>query len=130
VFVLNKADREGADRLEQQLLAMLSLVMPRDGWHPPVVRTVATENKGIEELAETVAKFQKHFESSGERQRKHVEHWKKRLIELLESRLLERALGGKGGEARLAQLAVEVAERKKDPFTAVNEILKNSGLKA
>src|SRR6195256_1932010 len=128
VFVLNKADREGADRLEQQLLAMMSLVMPRDGWHPPVVRTAASENKGIEELAETVAKFRKHFESSGQRQRKHVEHWKNRLIELLESRLLERALGGAGGEARLAELAAEVADRKKDPFSAVNEILKTSGL--
>jgi LAO/AO transport system kinase len=128
IFVLNKADREGADRLEQELLAMLSLVMPRDGWQSPVLRTVATENKGIEELAETVAKFQKHFESSGERQRKHIEHWKKRLMELLESRLLERALGGGGGEARLAELATEVADRKKDPFTAVNEILKRSGL--
>ena len=128
IFVLNKADREGADRLEQQLLAMLSLVMPRDGWHPQVVRTVASENKGIEELAGTIAKFQKHFESSGQRQRKHVEHWKNRLIELLESRLLERALGGAGGEARLAELAAEVAARKKDPFSAVNEILKKSGL--
>src|SRR3984893_3920901 len=72
IFVLNKADREGSDRLEQQLLAMLSLVMPRDDWQPCIVRTVATENKGIEELAETVAKFRKHFESSQERQRKHV----------------------------------------------------------
>jgi LAO/AO transport system kinase len=128
IFVLNKADREGADRLEQQLVAMLSLVMPRDGWHPPVVRTVATENKGVEGLAETVAKFRMHFEASGERQRKHVEHWKNRLIELLGSRLLERALGGAGGEARLAELAGEVADRKKDPFTAVNEILRRSGL--
>jgi LAO/AO transport system kinase len=128
IFVVNKADREGADRLEQQLLAMLSLVMPRDGWQPCIVRTVATENKGIEELAEMVAKFRKHFESSGERQRKHVEHWKNRLIELLQSRLLERALGGAKGEARLAELAKEVADRKKDPFTAVSEILKGSGL--
>jgi len=128
IFVLNKADREGADRLEQQLLAMLSLVMPRDGWHPPVVRTVATENKGVEALAETVAKFRMHFEASGERQRKQVEHWKNRLLELLGSRLLERALGGAGGEATLAALAGEVADRKKDPFTAVNEILKSSGL--
>jgi LAO/AO transport system kinase len=128
IFVLNKADREGADRLEQQLLTMLSLVMPRDGWHPPVVRTVATENKGVEGLAETVAKFRMHFEASGERQRKHVEHWKNRLIELLGSRLLERALGGAGGEERLAELAGEVADRKKDPFTAVNEILRRSGL--
>src|SRR5712664_219140 len=57
IFVLNKADREGADRLEQQLNAMLSLVMPRDGWHPPVVRTVATENKGIDALAKAIAEF-------------------------------------------------------------------------
>ena len=128
IFVLNKSDREGADRLEQQLLAMLSLVMPRDGWHPPVVRTVATENKGIDELGETVAKFKKHFEASGERQRKHVEHWKNRLIELLESRMLERVLGGSGGESRLSELAREVAERKKDPFTAVNEIMRKSGI--
>src|SRR5712672_2942351 len=127
IFVLNKSDREGADRLEQQLNAMLSLVMPREGWLPPVLRTVASENKGIAELAETVAKFQKHFESSGERQRKHVDHWKKRLIELLEARLLEKALGGPGGEQRLTELAAEVADRKKDPFSAVNEILKKSG---
>jgi len=123
VFVLNKADREGADRLEEQLHAMLSLVMPRDGWHPPVIRTVATENRGIEQLAETVEKFRKHFEASGEREKKHVEHWQNRLIEMLESRLLERVLGGKEGEERLRELAVEVSARRKDPFTAVSEIL-------
>jgi LAO/AO transport system kinase len=128
IFVLNKADREGADRLEEQLHAMLSLVMPRDGWHPPVIRTVATENRGVEELALTVEKFRKHFESSGQRREKHVEHWQKRLIEMLESRLLEKILGGKEGEARLRALAVEVAERKKDPFTAVSEILKGAKL--
>jgi LAO/AO transport system kinase len=126
IFVLNKADREGADRLEEQLHAMLSLVMPRDGWHPPVVRTVATENKGIEQLAKTVEQFRKRFEASGQRQEKHVQHWQNRLIEMLESRLLEKVLGGKGGEARLHALAEEVATRKKDPFTAVSEILKGA----
>jgi LAO/AO transport system kinase len=127
IFVLNKADREGADRLEQQLMAMLSQVMPRDGWQPAVLRTVATENKGIVELADAVGKFRKHFEASGERKKKRVEHWKNRLIELLQSRLLERALGGADGEARLAELAAQVADRKKDPFTAVSEILRKSG---
>ena len=128
IFVLNKSDREGADRLDQQLHAMLGLVMPRDGWHPPVIRTVATENKGIGELAATIEKFRKHFESSGERHRKHVDHWKKRLIGLLESRLLERALGGNHGERQLTELAEAVAARKKDPFTAVTEILTAAGL--
>jgi LAO/AO transport system kinase len=128
VFVLNKADREGSDRLEEQLHAMLSLVMPRDGWHPPVIRTVATENRGVEELATTVEKFRKHFESSGQRREKHIELWQNRLIEMLESRLLEKVLSGKEGEARLRALAVEVAERKKDPFSAVSEILKGAKL--
>ena len=129
IFVLNKADREGTDRLEQQLHAMLSLVPPRDGWHPPVVRTVASENKGIEALAEIIAKFRNHFESSRERERKHVEYWKQRLIELLESRLLQQVLGGPGGETRLSELAAQVAARKKDPFSAVNEILARGGVK-
>src|SRR5215467_6232240 len=101
IFVLNKADREGADRLEEQLHAMLALVMPRDGWHPPVLRTIASENKGIDVLAAKIEEFRVHFEKSGERRRKHIEHWKQRLLELLESRLLERALGGRDGEARL-----------------------------
>jgi LAO/AO transport system kinase len=130
IFVLNKADREGADRLEQQLLAMLSLVMPRDGWHPPVVRTAASESKGLEALAEMIANFRKHFETSGERERKHVEHWKRRLLGLIESRLVDRVLGGASGEAKLAEMAKAVAERKKDPFTAVNELLAKSGAKS
>jgi LAO/AO transport system kinase len=128
IFALNKADRQGAERLEQELVAMLSLVMPRDGWHPPVVRTIATENKGIDILADTIGKFRKHFETNRERQRKHVEHWKRRLVDLLESRLLEKALGGAEGQKRLEELASEVAQRKKDPFAAVKEILAKSGL--
>lgn len=128
IFVLNKSDRDGADRLEQQLLAMLGLVMPRDGWHPLVVRTVASENKGIDALAAEIGKFRAHFEKSGEREKKHIEHWKKRLLGLIESRLVERVLGGAGGEARLTEMAREVAARKKDPFTAVSEILAKSGV--
>jgi len=127
IFVLNKADREGADRLEEQLHAMLSLVMPRDGWHPPVIRTVATENSGIDALAAAIEKFRIHFESSGERERKHQEHWKNRLLGLLESRLLEQVLRGPEGERKLERLAAEVAQRKKDPFTAVSELLAETG---
>jgi LAO/AO transport system kinase len=127
IFVLNKADREGADRLEEQLHAMLSLVMPRDGWHPPVIRTVATENAGIDTLATAIEKFRAHFESSGEREKKHREHWKNRLLGLLESRLLEQVLHGAEGERKLDQLAVEVSQRRKDPFTAVSELLAGAG---
>lgn len=127
IFVVNKSDREGAERVEQQLHAMLSLVMPQHDWHPEVVRTVASENRGIEVLAETIAKFRAHFSTRPERQKKHIEHWKKRLIELLESRLLEQTIGGAAGEAQLNRLATEVSERRIDPFTAVHQILQHTG---
>jgi LAO/AO transport system kinase len=107
---------------------MLSLMMPRDGWHPPVIRSVATENKGVDNLAETIAKFRTHFEYSDERAKKHTEHWRNHLLKLLESRLVERVLNAAGGEVALNQLAADVAERRKDPFTAVAEILAKSGL--
>ena len=70
IFVLNKSDREGAERVEQQLHAMLSLVMPQHGWHPPVVRTVASENRGVDTLAATIAKFREHFASRPEQSEK------------------------------------------------------------
>ena len=128
IFVLNKADREGADRLEAQLDAMLSLVMPREGWHPPVVRTVASEGRGIDALAATIDKFREHFASSKERELKHVEYWKKRLVEMASSRVIEDVLGGARGTELLTRLAQDVAGRRVDPFTAVAEILGKSGV--
>ena len=123
IFVLNKADRDGADRLDEELHAMLSLVSPRDGWHPPVVRTAATLNRGIDELAAAIDKFREHFESTGQRQRKHIEHWQARLVRMLEARLVEQVLPGKAGEARLRAAAEAVASRRLDPFSAVSELL-------
>ncbi len=129
IFVLNKSDREGADRLERQLDAMLHLVPEREGWKPPVIRTVATENKGSDALASAIADFRGRFELSQERRAKKIAHWKRRLLDLLEARLLERVLGDSRGERALEELAVEVAERKKDPYAAVGEVLARTGIK-
>ncbi len=127
IFVLNKSDREGADRFEQQLLAMQSLAPERDGWHAPVLRTVATENKGIAQLGAKIAEFRRHAEAAG-RSAQRVDRWKKRLKEILQARLLERVLSGSDGEQALAEAAGRVSERKLDPYSAVNELLKRAGL--
>jgi GTPase len=131
IFVLNKAEREGADRLEQQLHAMLELAPSADhggrGWNPPVIRTTATEGKGLAELADAIEKFRVQRERSGEQRAKILEYWKRRLVLLLEAQLLTRALGG-DGERALESLASEVAERKKNPYTAVRELMARAGL--
>jgi LAO/AO transport system kinase len=130
VFVLNKSDREGADRFEQQLRAILQLVPEREGWKPPVVRTTATENKGIGDLAAAIDQFHKHFSGPREARKKAIEHWKQRLLQLLEERLLERVAGERLTETVLAEMAAEVADRKKDPYAAVDELLAQAGLGA
>jgi len=128
IFVLNKSDREGASRLEQQVLAMLQLVPEHDGWKSRVVRTVATEDKGIAELASAIADFRAHYDSSRERQAKKIAHWKERLLDLVESRLLDRVLGSPAGSRALDDLAARVAARQLDPFSAVSQLLSLSGL--
>src|SRR3984885_8217871 len=90
IFVLNKCDREGADRFEEQLRAMLTIAPERDGWRPPVVRTIATESKGIAELAKEITRFQQHSLGTENRRPREIELWKQRLVELLELRLMER----------------------------------------
>jgi LAO/AO transport system kinase len=130
IFVINKSDREGADRFEQQLRGVLSIVPEREGWKPPIVRTIATENKGIDELARQIALFRGHFDQAQERRTREIAHWKEWLLRLLENRLMERVVGAHMNEAQFDALAAEVAARRKDPYAAVNEILTRAGIGA
>ena len=113
IFVLNKSDREGADRLEAELEAMLQLAPERDGWKPRIVRTVATENKGVDEVAAAIAQYREHFGKARSARTKKIEHWKRRLLALAGELFLERAISGAEGEAALDALAREVAEPEK-----------------
>jgi len=123
VFVINKADREGVLRTEKELEALLSLAHRPDFWMPPVVKTVATENKGIEDLSKAIESyydFQKQGEASLTR-RKDIARW--RLLELLRETLLAQTLNKNGTSEKLEILALEVAEKKRDPYSAIEEIL-------
>ena len=125
IFVLNKCDREGAQRFEQQLTAILQLMPERDGWRPPIVRTVATEGQGIDEFARRIARFRGHFDKPERRRVREVSYWKEWLLRLLQTSLLER-VGRHMNEAQFESLAAEVAARRKDPYAAVQEILAGS----
>ncbi|HEX8142658.1 MAG TPA: methylmalonyl Co-A mutase-associated GTPase MeaB [Pyrinomonadaceae bacterium] len=123
IFVINKADREGVLRTEKELEALLSLAERPDHWSPPIIKTVATENKGIEELAaaiESYDEFQRRTEASAAR-RESIARW--RILELLRERLLARTLSADSASERLDQLAAEVADKRRDPYSAVDEIL-------
>jgi LAO/AO transport system kinase len=126
IFVINKSDREGAAAFEAQLTAILQIVPERDGWKPPVVRTIATLDQGVAGLARQIALFREHVAQSHNRQARELAYWKEWLSRLIETRLVDRVLGDPAGSAAFEKLATEVAARKKDPYSAVQEMLSRS----
>ena len=101
VFVINKADREGVLRTQKELEALLGLAHRPDMWNPPIVKTIATESRGIEDLAaaiESYDTFQKQA-GAGRERRQAIARW--RLLELLRERLLSDLLDANGARERL-----------------------------
>ena len=123
VFVINKSDREGVLRTQKELEALLSLAMRPDFWHPPIVNTIATESKGIEDLSKAIESYYE-FQKNGENleRRKAIAKW--RLLELLQEKLLADVLSKNGTNEKLDRLAQEIAEKKTNPYSAIEEILR------
>lgn len=123
IFVINKADREGVNSTEKELEAVLSLATREDAWHPPIVKTVATEGKGIQELAAAIESYRDfHLRTqSGEGRRRSIARW--RILELLRERLVSQTLESDLASEMLEYLAGEVASRRRDPYSAVEELM-------
>jgi LAO/AO transport system kinase len=123
IFVINKADREGVLATEKELEALLSLAEREDSWEPPIIKTVAPESRGIEELAAAIEKYRDFYlqSKSGDGRRRAIARW--RILELLRERLVAQTLAADSASDKLDRLAGEVASRQRDPYSAVEEIL-------
>ncbi len=128
VFVINKVDRGEGERVERELKAMLSLSRRKDGWQTPVVKTVATEGTGVEELADAVAGFSAYLDQNDLREQKRTERWQERLLDLIRQRALERVLEVAVGKESLARYAGQIARRERDPHSVVEELLRTAGV--
>jgi LAO/AO transport system kinase len=126
IFVINKSDRDGADHVEREIRALQSLATRHDGWTPPIIKTVASQGVGIEELAGAITAYEKYLQKENRALHKSVENWQERLVEMLRDALLEKARA-QLENGNLARLAAEVAEHKRDPYTLVEEIAGNVG---
>jgi len=124
IFVINKADREGVNSTEKELEALLSLATREDSWDPSIVKTVATEGAGIQELAAAIEQYRVFNAkgNSGEGRRRAIARW--RILELLRERLVLQTLERNSASEKLDRLAGEVASRERDPYSAVEELLR------
>jgi LAO/AO transport system kinase len=111
VFVINKSDQPGADRLEHEIKAIQSLSTRKDGWVPPIVRTVGTEGQGIGEALAAV----RSFLARGGAKDRAVANWSLRLREMLRERMLDGF-----SDLNFQAAAEQVASRRADPYTIID----------
>ena len=114
VFVINKADWPGADKLEHELKSYLGLSHRSDGWTPVILHTVATDGKGV---AEALAAA-REYHARGSRPQRSADIWAGRLREMLRERLVDRVPA-----QDFAAAGREVAERRRDPYSILDDWL-------
>jgi len=121
IFVVNKADREGADRTVTSIEAMLALQTFGAGeWRPPIVKTEATTGVGVDQLLEAIGRFRTHTEETqGSRRRTRAEY---RVRELLAHRFVSHVEGQVLQPGEFAALIDRIAAREIDPYSAVDSM--------
>jgi len=127
IFVINKSDREGAERVEREIRAMQTLAIRRDDWTPPVVKTVASDGTGIPDLVKAVAAYRHYLQGKDLILPKRVSNWRERLVEMLRKALLDRLIREQLDAEHLNQYALEIAEHRRDPYSLVEELVANFG---
>jgi LAO/AO transport system kinase len=124
IFVVNKCDREGADRVEKELKSMQSFASTHGSWIAPVVRTVASTGQGTDGLLTAIGDFTRWLSRDGHLQARREEQWRQRLTEMVRTELLRglRAHGLKPEE--LAEHARRITARQEDPFATTAHMVK------
>jgi LAO/AO transport system kinase len=124
IFVVNKSDREGADRVEREIRTMQSLGAHAEGWVPPVVRTVASTGEGTAALVEAIDRCVAWLRQHEKFEPKRAAAWQERLLEMIRQRLTHELVHHRIGTSELEAYARAVAERDEDPYVLVERLVR------
>lgn len=124
VFVINKCEREGTDRLERELRATLEMGPKReDGWMPPIFKTEALLGKGIFEFVYGVYRHKEKLMASEHFERKNAERTRLEFLSVLSSELMESVVGRLKKDKRLEKIIDDLIQKRHNPYSAVEKIL-------
>jgi LAO/AO transport system kinase len=124
VFVVNKADRDGADRTARELSAMLEMKHPEPGaWQPHVLKTEGNRGEGISEMVQEFEAHREWLKMSGTLQRLIEERNAKLFADTLREELFETVFGAIRENGKYREILAGLRDRTMDPYTAVEEVL-------
>jgi LAO/AO transport system kinase len=124
IFVINKADCGGADRLEHSIASMISIAPREDGWQRRIIHTVATTGEGVDLVRQALDDFQAFAGRSHLREKREHDKWRARLLERVRQELFTRVVEQPLEAGLIDTLVRQIVERKCDPHSAAEEILK------
>jgi LAO/AO transport system kinase len=123
IFVVNKADRPGADKTVTEVTMMMSLVEEHGDWVPPIVKTVASKAQGIDELDAAIATHNEYLSASGELDRRNRDRVRIRIETQLKERFMDRLIGGTIPRAEYEELLEDVLRKRNNPHDAAESVL-------
>ena len=126
IFVINKCDRPGVENMERAVLSLLSLAHRPDGWVPPIIKTIATEDRGTEELAEAIQQSGAHAQISSLRAERRRDAARQRLLNLLREMLVDRAIETVFPGDAIEHLIDRIVRRETDPYTIADGIVRSA----
>ncbi|GAA1478872.1 methylmalonyl Co-A mutase-associated GTPase MeaB [Nocardioides aestuarii] len=127
VYVVNKADRDGADQVRRELRSMLALAeRSGDDWRPPIVKTVAAKGEGLDEVVAEIGNHREWLASSGERDVRRLRRARDEVEAIAVTALRER-WGDVHGRSELDELAGAVVAGDTDPYAAADRLLADIG---
>jgi LAO/AO transport system kinase len=125
LYVINKADRDGADQVRRELRGMLALAdRPEGAWRPEIVKTVASKAEGVDDVVAAIERHREHLESSGELDRRRLRRARDE-IEAIAVTALREQWRGVHENAALDELAAEVVAGDSDPYAAADLLLES-----
>ena len=127
IFVVNKADRPGADKTVTEVTMMMSLVEEHGDWIPPIVKTVASKNQGIVELDAAIVKHYDYLAASGELDRRNRDRVRIRIETQLKEGFMDRLIGGTIPREQYEELLEDVLRKRNNPHDAAESVLGRVG---
>jgi LAO/AO transport system kinase len=124
IFVVNKADRPGADKTVTEVTMMMSLVEEHGEWVPPIVKTVASKSEGIGELDDAIVRHYQYLSASGELDYRNRERVRIRIETQLKERFMQRLIGGTIAVSEYHDLLEEVLRKRNNPHDAAESVLR------
>jgi LAO/AO transport system kinase len=123
IFVINKSDREGADRVEKEIRGMQSLAQTHAEWIPPVVRTVGTSGEGIAALSAAIEEMKQWLMTGGRLESRRKSCWRVRIEEMVRQALLKEARAHGLSAEDLTLFAESVTAKQTNPYTLVPKLV-------